>query len=187
MHAGEIFSESQMPIRYLGYATSFREEAGTYGKDMEGITRMHQFDKLEMESFSTAETSHEEHILFSGIQEYLMQALKIPYRKLQKCTYDIGKPNAKGSDIEAWLPGAGKYRETHTADYMTDYQARRLQTRVRRENGEIELIHTNDATAFACGRAIIAILENYQNEDGSVTVPEALVSYVEKKILGGEI
>ncbi len=104
MHANEIFPESDMPVRYLGYATSFRGEAGTYGKDMEGIIRMHQFDKLEMESFSTSETSHEEHLLFSGIQEYLMQELQIPYRKLQKCTYDIGKPNAKGSDIEAWLP-----------------------------------------------------------------------------------
>lgn len=150
MHANEIFAEKDMPVRYIGYATSFRGEAGTYGKDMEGIIRMHQFDKLEMESFSCAETSHEEHLLFSGIQEYLMQQLQIPYRKLQKCTFDIGKPNAKGSDIEAWLPGQGKYRETHTADYMTDYQARRLHTRVRRENGELELIHTNDATAFAC-------------------------------------
>lgn len=183
MHANEIFNESQMPVRYIGYATSFRGEAGTYWKDMEGIIRMHQFDKLEMESFSTAETSHEEHLLFSGIQEYLMQALKIPYRKLQKCTFDIGKPNAKGSDIEAWLPGQGKYRETHTADYMTDYQARRLQTRVRRNSWEVELIHTNDATAFACGRALIAILENYQNEDGSVTVPEVLVPFLGKKVI----
>ncbi len=183
MHANEIFTESQMPVRYIGYATSFRGEAGTYGKDMEGIIRMHQFDKLEMESFSTAETSHEEHLLFSGIQEYLMQQLQIPYRKLQKCTFDIGKPNAKGSDIEAWLPGQGKYRETHTADYMTDYQARRLQTRVRRDNGELELIHTNDATAFACGRALIAILENYQNEDGTVRVPEVLVPFLGKKVI----
>ncbi len=183
MHANEIFAEKDMPVRYIGYATSFRGEAGTYGKDMEGIIRMHQFDKLEMESFSTAETSHEEHLLFSGIQEYLMQQLQIPYRKLQKCTFDIGKPNAKGSDIEAWLPGQGKYRETHTADYMTDYQARRLQTRVRRENGELELIHTNDATAFACGRALIAILENYQNEDGSVRVPDVLVPFLGKKVI----
>lgn len=183
MHANEIFSEKNMPVRYIGYATSFRGEAGTYGKDMEGIIRMHQFDKLEMESFSTAETSHDEHLFFSGIQEYLMQQLGIPYRKLQKCTFDIGKPNAKGSDIEAWFPGQGKYRETHTADYMTDYQARRLQTRVRRENGEIELIHTNDATAFACGRALIAILENYQNEDGTVRVPDVLVPFIGKQVI----
>lgn len=178
MHAGEIFDEAEMPVRYLGYATSFRGEAGTYGKDMEGIIRMHQFDKLEMESFSTAETSHDEHLLFSGIQEYLMQQLEIPYQKLQKCTFDIGKPNAKGSDIEAWLPGQDKYRETHTADYMTDYQSRRLQTRVRRTSGDVELIHTNDATAFACGRALVAIMENYQNEDCTVTVPKVLQNYI---------
>jgi seryl-tRNA synthetase len=178
MHAGEIFDESVMPVRYLGYATSFRGEAGTYGKDMEGIIRMHQFDKLEMESFSTAETSHDEHLLFSGIQEYMMQQLEIPYQKLQKCTFDIGKPNAKWSDIEAWLPGQQKYRETHTADYMTDYQSRRLQTRVRRTNGDVELIHTNDATAFACGRALVAIMENYQNEDCTVTVPKVLRNYI---------
>ncbi len=178
MHAGEIFDESEMPVRYLGYATSFRGEAGTYGKDMEGIIRMHQFDKLEMESFSTAETSHDEHLLFSGIQEYMMQQLEIPYQKLQKCTFDIGKPNAKWSDIEAWLPGQSQYRETHTADYMTDYQSRRLQTRVRRTSGDVELIHTNDATAFACGRALVAIMENYQNEDCSVTVPKVLRNYI---------
>ncbi len=178
MHAGEIFAEAEMPVRYLGYATSFRGEAGTYGKDMEGIIRMHQFDKLEMESFSTAETSHDEHLLFAGIQEYLMQQLEIPYQKLQKCTFDIGKPNAKGSDIEAWLPGQSKYRETHTADYMTDYQSRRLQTRVRRASGEVELIHTNDATAFACGRALVAIMENYQNADATVTVPKVLRNYM---------
>lgn len=178
MHADEIFAESEMPVRYLGYATSFRGEAGTYGKDMEGIIRMHQFDKLEMESFSTQETSHDEHLLFSGIQEYLMQQLELPYQKLQKCTFDIGKPNAKGSDIEAWLPGQQKYRETHTADYMTDYQSRRLKTRVRRTNGEVELIHTNDATAFACGRALVAIIENYQNEDMTVRVPKVLQPYM---------
>ncbi len=178
MHAGEIFAEADMPVRYLGYATSFRGEAGTYGKDMEGIIRMHQFDKLEMESFSTAETSHDEHLLFSGIQEHLMQQLEIPYQKLQKCTFDIGKPNAKGSDIEAWLPGQQQYRETHTADYMTDYQSRRLQTRVRRSSGDVELIHTNDATAFACGRALVAIMENYQNEDCTVTVPKVLRNYI---------
>ena len=178
MHAGEIFAEADMPIRYLGYATSFRGEAGTYGKDMEGIIRMHQFDKLEMESFATAETASDEHLLFAGIQEYLMRALEIPYQKLQKCTFDIGKPNAKGSDIEAWLPGQGKYRETHTADYMSDYQSRRLQTRVRRASGEVELIHTNDATAFACGRALVAIIENYQNEDCTVTVPKVLRNYI---------
>jgi seryl-tRNA synthetase len=183
MHEDEILDEVEMPVRYLGYATSFRKEAGAAGKDMEGIIRLHQFDKLEMESFSTKETSHEEHLLFSAIQERLMQLLEIPYRKLQKCTFDIGKPNAKGSDIEAWLPGQNKYRETHTADYMTDYQARRLSTRVRRSDGSIELVHTNDATAFACGRALIAIIENYQNDDMTVRVPPPLQVYMGGKTL----
>jgi seryl-tRNA synthetase len=178
MHGEEIFDEKDMPIRYLGYATSFRREAGAAGKDMEGIIRLHQFDKLEMESFSTSDTSHDEHLLFSAIQERLMRLLEIPYQKLQKCTFDIGKPNAKGSDIEAWFPGQDRYRETHTADYMTDYQARRLNTRVRRLEGSLEFVHTNDATAFACGRTLVAIIENFQNEDLSVDIPIALRAYM---------
>ena len=182
MHANEILTEAQLPVRYLGYATSFRREAGTYGKDMEGVLRMHQFDKLEMESFTTAENGLQEHLLMVAIQEYLLASLGLPYQVIQKCTADIGKPNARGIDMEAWLPGQNQYRETHTADYMTDYQARRLQTRVRRETGErvgeLELIHTNDATAFALGRAMIAIIENNQNEDGTVRIPEVLRPYL---------
>ncbi len=177
MHAGEIFDEADLPLRYLGYATSFRREAGTYGKDTEGMFRMHQFDKMEMESFTTPEQSLDEHLFFIAIQEYLMQTLEIPYHVLMKCTADIGKPNARGVDIEAWLPGQNKYRETHTADYMTDYQTRRLGVRVRRANGELVLAHTNDATAFAMSRTPIAILENYQQADGTVRVPKALVKY----------
>ncbi len=178
MHANEILSESQLPLRYLGYATSFRREAGTYGKDMEGILRMHQFDKLEMESFTTGADGMKEHLLMVAIQEYLLSQLELPYQVIQKCTADIGKPNARGIDMEAWLPGQDQYRETHTADYMTDYQARRLQTRVRREDGTLELIHTNDATAFALGRAMIAIIENGQQEDGTVTIPTVLRPYL---------
>lgn len=178
MHADEILNENELPLRYIGYATSFRREAGTYGKDMEGILRMHQFDKLEMESFTTARSGLDEHYLFVAIQEYLLNSLELPYQVIQKCTADIGKPNARGIDMEAWLPGQGKYRETHTADYMTDYQTRRLQTRVRRQDGSLELAHTNDATAFALGRAMIAIIENGQNEDGTVTVPAVLRLYL---------
>jgi seryl-tRNA synthetase len=178
MHADEIIDEQNLPIRYLGYATSFRREAGTYGKDMEGILRMHQFDKLEMEAFTTAENGMDEHLLMVAIQEYLLTQLELPYRVIQKCTADIGKPNARGIDMEAWLPGQSQYRETHTADYMTDYQTRRLQTRVRRESGEVELLHTNDATAFALGRAMIAIIENGQDEQGNVRVPEVLRPYL---------
>jgi seryl-tRNA synthetase len=178
MYAGEILPEAELPIRYLGYATSFRREAGTYGKDMEGIIRMHQFDKLEMESFATAETARDEHLFFVAIQEHLLQALELPYQKLMKCTADIGKPNARGVDMEVWLPGQGKYRETHTADYMTDYQSRRLQTRVRRASGDVGLVHTNDATAFALGRIMVAIIENYQTADGNIRTPEVLKKYM---------
>jgi seryl-tRNA synthetase len=178
MHAGEIFDESQLPLRYLGYATSFRREAGTYGKDMEGLFRMHQFDKLEIESFTTADDGLSEHLLFIAIQEYLLAQLGLSYRVIQKCTADIGKPNARGVDMEAWLPGQDKYRETHTADYMTDYQSRRLNTRVRRQSGDLELVHTNDATAFALGRIMIAIIENYQTSDGKVNVPSVLQPYL---------
>jgi seryl-tRNA synthetase len=178
MHANEILDEADLPIRYIGYATSFRREAGTYGKDMEGMFRMHQFDKLEMESLGIAEKGLDEHLFLVAIQEKLMQLLEIPYQVLLKCTADIGKPNARGVDIEAWLPGQGKYRETHTADYMTDYQARRLNTRVRRDSGELQLIHTNDATALPLSRGPIAILENHQQQDGTVWVPDALRSYL---------
>ncbi|MBA3758666.1 serine--tRNA ligase, partial [Candidatus Saccharibacteria bacterium] len=181
MHADEIFEEKDLPIRYLGYATSFRKEAGTYGKDMEGIIRMHQFDKLEMESFTVGEAGLDEHLFMVAIQEYLLQQLQLPYRVMTKCTADIGKPNARGIDMDAWLPGQGKYRETHTADYMTDYQSRRLKTRVRRSEGAIELAHTNDGTAFALGRIMVAIIENYQMADGSILVPDVLRPYMGKE------
>ncbi len=175
MHMDETLEEKAFPIRYVGYATSFRKEAGTYGKDMEGIIRMHQFDKLEMESLTLAEHSLNEHYFMVAIQEYLMSQLGLPYQVVLKCTGDIGKPNARGIDIDVWLPGQNKYRETHTADYMTDYQARRLKTKVRRKDGP-ELVHTNDATAFS-QRPLIAIMENYQQKDGSIKVPKVLQKY----------
>lgn len=177
MHSDEIFETSQMPVRYLGYATSFRKEAGTYGKDMEGIIRMHQFDKLEMESFTNSADGLKEHLFLIAIQEYILRQLKLPYRKLLKCTFDIGKPNARGVDMDVWLPGQAKYRETHTADYMTDYQARRLKTRVKTNTG-LDLVHTNDATALAMGRGMVGIIENYQRMDGAVVIPEVLRSYM---------
>ncbi len=177
MHAGETFAADDLPIRYLGFATSFRKEAGSYGKDLEGIIRMHQFDKLEMESFTTAEHGLSEHLFLVAIQEYFLRSLVIPYRKLLKCTFDIGKPNARGVDLDAWLPGQGKYRETHTADYMTDYQARRLKTRVQSDE-KSGFIHTNDATALALGRGMVAIIENYQTEQMQVRVPDVLQSYL---------
>lgn len=178
MYWNEILPEDMFPIRYIGYSTSFRREAGTYGKDTEGMIRLHQFDKLEMEVFSTPETGLQEHFLQVAIQEYLVQQLGLPYQVLQKCTFDIGKPNARGIDIETWFPGQQKYRETHTADYMTDYQARDLKIRVRRSSGNTELVHTNDATAFAMSRILAAIIENNQTADGHFTVPKVLQPFM---------
>ncbi len=181
MYMNEILDEADLPIRYVGYATSFRREAGSYGKDTEGVFRMHQFDKIEMEVFSTAETGLDEHKLLVAVQEYLVNLLELPYQLIQKCTADIGGPNAQGVDINTWMPAQNDYRETHTADYMTDYQARSLRTRVRRSGGELEFVHTNDATAFALGRIMKAIMENNQTSDGKIRIPKALKKYMNGK------
>ncbi len=178
MHMDETIPEENLPLRYVGFSTSFRREAGSYGKDTKGILRVHQFDKVEMESFSTPENSIKEQDFFVGIQEYLMQALGIPYRVVSICTGDMGGPDYRQIDIESWMPGQGKYRETHTSDLMTDYQSRRLNTKVRRKSGEMEFVHMNDATAFAIGRTIIAIVENYQQKDGSVKIPKVLQKWM---------
>jgi seryl-tRNA synthetase len=180
MFMNETLDGADLPLRYAGYATSFRREAGSYGKDIEGIIRMHQFDKLEMESFSRPEDGLAEHLLMVAIQEYLMQQLGLAYRVLNKCTADIGKPNARGVDIEVWLPSQNRYLETHTADFITDYQSRRLQTRFKSEAGS-GLVHTNDATVFAMGRALVAIIENHQTADGQIEIPKALMPYMKDK------
>lgn len=177
MYMNEILPEAELPVRMVGYTTAFRREAGTYGKDAEGIFRLHQFNKLEMESFSTAETSLNEHLFMVAIQEHLMTQLGLPFQTLEKCTADIGRPNAKGVDINTWLPGQNEYRETHTADYITDYQARPMKTRVRREGGDVEYVHTNDATVFS-ERPLVAILENFQTAEGKVVIPEVLRPYM---------
>jgi seryl-tRNA synthetase len=180
MYLNETLSEADLPLRYVGYTTAFRREAGTYGKDVEGIIRLHQFDKLEMESFTKPEDGLNEHLLMVAIQEYLVQQLVLPYQVLEKCTADIGFPNAKGVDVEIWMPGQNKYRETHTADFISDFQARSMQTRVKKDSGT-EFVHTNDATAFAAGRMLVAIIENYQNADSSIRIPDVLQPY-----LGGQ-
>ena len=178
MYMDEIIAEQELPIRFIGFSTSFRREAGSYGRDMEGILRLHQFDKLEMEVLSTAETGLAEHKLLIAIQEYLVSQLELPYQLIEKCTADIGKPNARGTDINTWFPSQQTYRETHTADYITDYQARGLKIRVRREDNKVELVHNNDATAFALGRILAAIMENYQTADGNIRIPTVLVPYM---------
>ncbi|MEI7838492.1 MAG: serine--tRNA ligase [bacterium] len=178
MYQDEILASQELPIRYLGYATSYRREAGSYGKDTEGIIRLHQFDKLEMEVFSTPETGLDEHKLLVAIEEYFVSQLELPYQLLEKCTADIGKPNAKGMDIEIWFPGQNKYRETHSADYMTDFQARSLKTRFRKEDNSIDFVHNNDATVFAFSRILAALMENYQTKEGQIKVPEVLKNYL---------
>jgi seryl-tRNA synthetase len=180
MYMNETLNEADLPLRYVGYTTAFRREAGTYGKDVEGIIRLHQFDKLEMECFTKAEHGLNEHLLQVAIQEYLVRQLKLPYQVLEKCTADIGFPNAKGVDIEIWMPGQNKYRETHTADFISDFQARGMQTRVKTDKGT-EYAHTNDATAFAAGRMLVAIMENYQTKEGIIKIPDVLQPY-----LGGQ-
>ncbi len=178
LHMDETMNEKDLPIRYLGFSSSFRREAGSHGKDTKGILRVHQFDKLEMETFTFAQDSLKEQEFLVALQEHIMQGLELPYQVVNVCTGDMGKPDARQIDIETWLPGQGKYRETHSADLMQDFQARRLNIKVRRKDNTVEFAHMNDATALAIGRAVIAILENYQQKDGSVKVPKALQEYM---------
>ncbi|MEK7623536.1 MAG: serine--tRNA ligase [Patescibacteria group bacterium] len=181
MHMDETLTEADLPLRYIGFSTAFRREAGSYGKDTKGILRVHQFDKLEIESFTFPEHGEAEQDFIIAIQEYLMQSLGIPYQVIFNCTGDMGAPDYRQFDIESWLPGQNRYRETHTSDYMTDFQSRRLNIRVRRKNDETEFVHMNDATTFAIGRTLIAIMENYQEQDGTIRIPDVLQQYMSGK------
>ena len=181
MHANEIFLEKDLPKKYCAFSTCFRREAGSYGKDTRGILRVHQFDKFEMFIFSRPEDSIKEHKLFLSLEEKLMKLLEIPYRVVQLCTADLGAPSAATYDIEAWLPGQNEYRETHSTSNCTDFQARRLNIRYKTKDGKTNFVHTLNGTAFAMGRAIIAIIENYQQKDGSIKVPKALQKYIKIK------
>ncbi len=177
LHMDETLPESVLPLRYVALTPAFRREAGSYGKDTKGILRLHQFNKMEMESFTKPEEGLQEQELMVAIQEYLMQQLKLPYRVVSICTGDMGFPDQRQIDIETWMPGQNTYRETHTSDYIGGFQARRLNTKVKRADGTNEPVHMNDATALS-QRPLIAILENYQNEDGSITIPEVLRGYM---------
>lgn len=184
MEANEIFEEKDLPKRYLGFSTCFRREAGAYGKDTRGIFRVHQFDKIEMVSFCHPEKSLQEHRFFLSMQEKLMQLLKIPYRVIKICTGDLGFPAAKAYDIESWLPSENRYRETHTTFNCTDFQARRLNIRYRRtKDKKLEFIYALNGTAFAIGRTLIAIIENYQQKDGKIGIPKVLEKYLGFKII----
>ena len=180
MHMGKIFEESELPIRYAGYSTAFRREAGTAGKDTNGILRQHQFDKLEMEVFSLPENGPQEQNFLVAIQEHVLQKLKLPYQVVSICTGDMGFPDTRQIDINTWMPGQNIYRETHSSDFTGGFQSRRLNTRVRRSDGKIEPVHMNDATVVAIGRTLIGIMENYQQADGSIKIPEVLQKYLGK-------
>lgn len=181
LHMGQTIDEEQLPLRYFALTPAFRREAGSYGKDTKGIIRQHQFDKLEMESFVSAENGLKEQNFLIAIIEYFMQNLEIPYEVISVCTGDMGGPDFRQIDINSWMPGQDRYRETHTSDYMTDYQSRRLGTRVQMKNGKIEFVHMNDATGFAMGRMIVAVLENFQEKDGSVRIPKVLQKWMGKE------
>lgn len=184
IHANEIFEKKDLPKRYFAFTPCFRREAGSYGKDAKGIFRVHQFDKVEMFSFCHPEKSREEHKFFLSLEEKLVQALKIPYRVVQMCTGDLGDPAAAKYDIEAWIPSQNRYRETHSTSNCTDFQARRLNIRYRdSKTKKLEFVHTLNGTAFAIGRTLIAIIENYQQKDGSVIVPEVLQKYLSFKVI----
>jgi seryl-tRNA synthetase len=177
-HLGEILDEAQLPLHYAGYSTCFRREAGTYGKDLGGMFRVHQFDKVEMFAFTTPESSWDEHEFLLSVEEEIIGNLELPYRVVNIAAGDLGGAAAKKYDIEAWLPGQGRYRELTSCSNTTDYQARRMQTRVRRGDGTVEILHTLNGTATAVGRTLIAILENHQRADGSVELPAKLHPYL---------
>jgi len=178
LHADEILSGEQLPLRYAGFSTCFRREAGAAGRDTRGIFRVHQFDKVEMFSFVSPEDSASEHERLLGIEESILGELSIPYRVVAIAVDDLGASAAKKYDLEAWLPGQDRYRELTSCSDTTDFQARRLDIRFRPAgSGRPETVHTLNGTAVAVGRTIIALLENGQQDDGSVVLPEALVGF----------
>ena len=177
MHMDEILDAESLPLRYVGYSSCFRREAGSHGKDVRGILRLHQFEKVEMFSFTTPEQSEGEHELLLSQQRVIMDALALPYRVVKLAAKDLGSPAAKTYDIETWIPSEGTYRETHSTSNTTDYQARRLNIRVRMDNKNV-YAHMLNGTAIALSRILIALIENHQQPDGTVAIPPALHPYL---------
>jgi len=173
MHMDEILAADRLPLRYVGYSTCLRREAGTYGKDTRGIFRVHQFDKVEMFSFCPPDKSWEEHELLLSVEEEIARELGFHYRVMNIAAGDLGAPAAKKYDLEVWLPGQNAYRELTSCSNCTDYQARRLNCRVK-DGKNVQAVHTLNGTATAIGRTLIALLENHQRADGSVAIPEVL-------------
>ncbi|MFA5927416.1 MAG: serine--tRNA ligase [Patescibacteria group bacterium] len=177
-HMDEILEEKELPLRYAGFSSCFRREAGSHGKDVRGILRAHQFDKVEMFSYVLPEESEKEHDYLVSLEEKIVQGLGVPYQVVNICAGDLGAPASKKFDIESWMPGEDRYRETHSCSNVTDFQARRLNIRYRKDDGKVLYLHTLNGTAIAIGRMLIAIMENYQQADGSIVVPEVLHKYV---------
>jgi seryl-tRNA synthetase len=186
LHMDEILAEADLPVRYVGYSTCFRREAGAAGKDTRGIFRVHQFDKVEMFSFCHPDRSPEEHDFMRGVEEEVLQDLGLPYRAVNIAAGDLGASAAKKYDLEAWIPTQERYREVTSCSNCTDYQARRLRCRAKGKEGGPYLVHTLNGTVVAVGRTIIAIIENYQTVDGLIEVPAALRPFLpaEKTMLG---
>ena len=176
-HGGEII-DVENTIKYVGYSACFRREAGTYGKDMKGILRGHQFDKIEMVCFTKPEDSQRVHNEMVALEEAIWQSLGIPYQKLNICSGDLGNPAMKKYDLEAWMPGQDKYREVTSCSNVGQFQSRRLGIRYRKEDGSLDYVHTLNGTVIAFSRCLIALIENYQNEDMTVTIPEVLRPYM---------
>lgn len=176
LHQDEIIDAASLPLRYAGVSSCFRREAGAAGRDTRGIFRVHQFDKVEMFSFTTPEQSDEEHLRILGIEERILQLLGIPYRVVDVAVGDLGASAARKFDCEAWMPGQERFREVTSCSNCTDYQARRLRARSKRGRETVP-VHTLNGTAVAVGRTLIAILENHQQPDGSVPIPECLQAF----------
>ena len=183
LHTNEIINMEDLPIRYAGFSTCFRREAGTYGKDTTGIFRVHQFDKVEMFSFCNPEKSEEEHEFILSVEEELLQSLEIPYRVVDVCAGDLGASAAKKYDIEAWIPSQNTYREVTSCSNTTSFQARRLNIRAKSE-GETSILHTLNGTAIAVGRILIALIENNQTEEGKVEFSDKVAEIIGVKNLG---
>lgn len=193
MHKDEILQSRTLPLRYVGFSTAFRREAGSYGKDTKGIFRVHQFDKVEMVSFVKEGEDDKEHEYLLSLEKKLFDALEIPYRVVKMCSGDLGFPAARKYDLEAWMPGQGKFREVTSVSTVTDYQSRRLNIKylpAGRQGqdgppagGDKKYVSILNGTGFAIGRTIIAILENYQTQDGSITVPKVLQKFIGKSVI----
>lgn len=179
IHRDEILREKELPITYVAYSPCFRAEAGSYGKDTRGLIRQHQFNKVELVKFTCPENSYEELEKLTENAEEVLKRLNIPYRVVSLCSADLGFSSAKTYDIEAWLPGQEAYREISSCSNFEDFQARRASIRFRREEGgKVEFVHTLNGSGLAVGRTLVAVLENYQQADGSVIIPEALRPYM---------